>query len=218
MEMISFKRFSEQLSIVQERVLNLFNDNEKHFDIRRQYAKEVWEMLQVAYSKIGGIKGNGFNTIDDMIQNIPFWKLVRKNEKIVAVVMYKGKQGRKMVAIATDGSEDGKIALGTILKDDLFPRDAHQFKSGSRSYFEISDKALSLLKNAVGNMELLKDMAKTFDEVKRIQKGDEILRPPADDGHLKRFPELKDYFYQRELGGELHTKIMFGYDGQMIER
>lgn len=57
-----------------------------------------------------------------------------------------------------------------------------------------------------------------IDEVKRIQKGDEILRPPADDGHLKRFPELKDYFYQRELGGELHTKIMFGYDGQMIER
>ena len=216
MEIISFNKFVET-QVVQERVLNLFNDNEKHLDVRKQYALDVWNMLQVAYADIGGIKGNGFGSVEDMIEKIPFWKLVRKNDKIVSVVMYKGKQGRKMVAIASDGTEAGKLGLGTILKDDLDPSDVHNFKSGSRAYFEISDKPLSLLKKVAG-MRTLKSMARSFKEVERIQFEDEIVRPPKDDPHFERFPELREFFYQRELGGKMHTKIMFGYDGQMITR
>ena len=50
----------------------------KQDEDRKKYAKQVWDLLQSSYAKIGGIKGQGFSSVDDMIANIPFWKLFQR--------------------------------------------------------------------------------------------------------------------------------------------
>ena len=50
-------------SHLQTSVESLFQEKEKYVD-------EVWDMLQTAYSSIGGIKGSGFESKEDMIKKI----------------------------------------------------------------------------------------------------------------------------------------------------
>ena len=102
--MDTFKRFLE------ERFVNLLHDDPR----KHQYANEVHGMLQKAYEKIGGIHGSGFRDKHDMIKNIPMWKLKKKGGKIVSAVFYKDKDGRKSVATASDGSEEGKKGVAEI--------------------------------------------------------------------------------------------------------
>ena len=209
--MKSFKSFIHQESneMVLERFVNLF---EKDIEERKKYAEEVWNILQTTYAKIGGIKGNGFNNVDDMIQNIPFWKLVRKNGKIVTVVMYKTKDGRKLVACGTDGSNEGKEGLLAILMNDM--QDPIN-KSTSRAFFEVSDKLLFFIVNRLG-YDFVKKFVVELPEVKRIMSRDEILPILSDDIEAKNHPLLAKYFYRRDIGGHLHTKIMIGVDGKYL--
>ena len=62
--MVSFKEF------LNESYKNITDHSEKE-----KYAEEVFNLLQRAYAKIGGLKGNGFQSPEDMIEKIPFWKL-----------------------------------------------------------------------------------------------------------------------------------------------
>lgn len=64
--MVSFKEF-----LLNESYKNLTSKEEKE-----KYAKEVYSLLQSAYSKIGGLKGNGFQSKEDMIEKIPFWNFL----------------------------------------------------------------------------------------------------------------------------------------------
>lgn len=194
--MVSFKRF------LTERFLNIFQSDT---DQRKQYAETVWAMLQKAYETIGGIKGSGFNSIDDMVANIPFWKIVRRGTDITAVVMYKDKSGRKLVAVATNGTDQGKKDLAEMMIADL---------SKDRAFMELSDIALKFMVRQVG-YDLLKKYAKRPPEVEKILK-DEIH--PADQSGINwnAHPPLRDYFYQREIGGHWHTKILFGTTGNKI--
>jgi hypothetical protein len=138
-----------------------------------------------------------------MIKNIPFWKLVKKNDEIVAGIMYKDRDGRKGVASFTDGTDAGKAGISDIKRAEF-----------GRSYSEISGKALGFTKKLLGTEFLLK-YAKTPEEAAKIL-GDEIFPVPADDENIRYTPELKNFFYQRELGGKLHTKVMFGTTGKKI--
>ena len=85
----------------------LFESYQNIFDeeTKRKYANEVFELLQNAYSKIGGIKGSGFSSPEDMIQNIPFWKLFIYKGKVI----YINASGTdpKSWYIILDKSEDG---------------------------------------------------------------------------------------------------------------
>jgi len=196
--MESFKQFLQ--TPLNERILNLFNkDTEK----REEYAEEVFNLLQLSYKSQGGIKGSGFKSPEDMIKKIPFWKIVRKDGKIVAGVMYKDKGGRKSVASFTDGTSIGKDALIDIKKDDF-----------NRAFVEMSGRALGFSKKILGLDHILK-YAKTPEEASKIL-GTELQPVPDDDENIKFSPELKDYFYQREIGGKLHTKIMIGTSGKKI--
>lgn len=199
--------------IVMERVLNLFVD--RHDEEREQYGEIVMDILQKSYKKEGGIHGNGFRDVEDMKKNIPFWKLVRKNGEIVTVVMYKGKDGRKMVAAGTNGSEEGKEALATILMQDLDPPDRNRFDKGSRSFFEVSARALLFLTRQAG-YDFLIQFAVPISDVKIIMKDDEILMPEPNDPEYKEHPLLKKFFYARQIGDKIHTKIMFGVAGNAL--
>jgi hypothetical protein len=182
-----------------ETFINLKHGEEKML----QHADHVYGMLQKAYEPVGGLAG--FTSPQDMVKNIPMWKLHKKDGQIRAAMMYKDKEGRKAVAMASDGTHEGKKSLGKMLTDEF---------SRNRSYGELSDPALTFLKRHLPDGGL-KKIAVHPDQVAKIA-GEEIRKPPADDHHLKRHPELADHFYQRNIGGHWHTKLMIGQPGNKI--
>lgn len=181
-----------------ERYLNLFSSEEK-----KSEADAVWELIQQSYAPIGGIKGSGFDSKEDMIQNIPFWKCVRKSGKIVAVALYKDKQGRKRVAIGTDGTEVGKNSVRKIVAEDF-----------SRAYVEVSGPSFFSMVKHLG-IEFLKKYVKTPGEAQTLL-GEKLSEPSQSDPMVQKVPEFKEYMYSREIGGHQHTKIMLGTSGNKI--
>lgn len=188
---------------IEETFVNLFGDDPR----KHKHAKEVHDMLQQSYKKVGGIHGSGFRSPEDMVKNIPMWKLKRHNGKIVSAAMYKDKGGRKLVASGSDGSPEGKKGVVEIGKSDL---------STGRAYGEKSGPSLSALKKNKG-VDFIKQNAIPFNDVKKhVDKSDEIRKPQDDDEEVTRHPELKNHFYQRKIGDEWHTKIMLGKPGIKI--
>ena len=191
--------------LLSETYVNLLGSDKQQ---KEKYVDEVWEILKKSYSKIGGIKGRGFGSKQEMIEQIPFWKLVRKDGKIVAVVMYKDKKGRKMVAIGTDGSEEGQKATQDIYKNEF-----------SRSFFELSDRALGAVLKAVGEKFALKYI-KDIDTVKGLLKGNEVLEPDMNDSSVEfikdNYPKIAKHFYQRKIGDGLKHKVLMGTSGKVI--
>lgn len=167
-----------------ERISNLFKSDQIDKEL---YAEDVWNILQNSYRKIGGIQGNGFKSIDDMIKNIPMWKIFRRGGDIKVVMMYKDKQGRKRVAIGTDGTLEAKQMLAKMIQD--------EYKTG-RAFGEVSDNSLRFIQKQFTEDEFKKFVI-PVDTVKQLLPKDEIV-------------DIDGYFYKREIGGEWHTKLMLG--------
>lgn len=184
-----------------ERFVNLINSKEKE-----DYLDIVWDMIQKSYAPSGGIKGSGFGSKKDMLDNIPFWKIAKKNGKAVAVVLYKDKGGRKRVASATDGSVEGKDMLARMAKDDL---------TQQRSYAEVSGPSLKFIIKRYGD-----GLSKHFILPSEAEKilGVKLKYPvPKDDKEAVAHPELHRYFYIRDVNGAPLTKLMMGTPGQNIQ-
>jgi hypothetical protein len=187
--MISFRAF------ISEGYLNIFNSVQKE-----KYAEEAYSQLQNAYRKVGGLKGSGFETPFDMINNIPFWKIkLDANGRILAAAYYKDKEGRKRVAVSSDGTVTGKRILADIIVSDL--------KHG-RAYAEQSGSSLRFLVSQIG-YDGVKKYVLPIAKVSQIIP-DEIRDTPEDDVEVINHPELAEYFYQRKIGGHWHTKIAIG--------
>jgi hypothetical protein len=187
-----------------ERFINLLPGDE---EAKHKVKHEVYGLVQKAYANIGGMKGNGFESPDDMVKKIPMWKLHRKNGELKSVTLYKDKKGRKMVAAATDSSQEGKEGLSKLLSDDI---------TRKRAYTEVSGPALGFLKKHLPNRNV-KPFAMHYDDVQSHADGDEIRKAPENDPEIDKHPELKDHFYQRKIGGHWHTKIMLGTSGKRID-
>jgi hypothetical protein len=185
--------------ILVERFVNLLGDDPE----KDKYVDVVWDMITKSYARIGGIQGKGFSTKEDLINNIPFWKLVRKDGDIVAGAFYRDKAGRKRVAVATNGTDTGKVALASIMANDF-----------DRAYFEVSDPSLGFMIKQVG-LDFVQGYARSVEQAQQIS-GDELQAPPADDPHVVKYPSLANNFYQRDIGGHMHTKIMLGTTGNKI--
>lgn len=160
-----------------EKYKNLFSYSQKS-----KYIDELFNMLISSYESIGGIKGRGFATPDDMLYNIPFIKIVLKNNKIVAAIFYKDKNGRKGVAMCTDGTKDGYIELKNIMRE--------EFK---RSYFEVSHM-------------MLKFLQKNFPDLFEQYKIPNNLNLKIFDNIIP----IDDYFYKRKIKDTFITKIALG--------
>jgi hypothetical protein len=197
-------RFSDyrKSKLIMEHYVNLIGDHpDKH-----KYKNQLFDMLSKAYEDQGGIHGSGFSSPDDMVENLPMWKLHTKNGQLKAAVLYKDRGiGRKMVAVASDGSDEGKRGASDMLKSDFVQ---------SRAHSEVSGKALSFIKKQVH----VGSLAKSFEDAKAYHaaRGDEISRPAEDDPEVLRHPELKDKFYSRKIGDQVHTKILLGTLGKTI--
>ncbi len=178
--------------ILKETIINLFDKNEKS-----EYADEVWELITNAYDKLGGIKGSGFTSKNDMIENIHMWKLSKYHGKITSAILYKDKKGRKIVATATDKSEHGIKSLKNNIVNDIV---------NSKSYVEISANLLSFIYKNIPN---LRDYAFNIKDVETIL-GDDIFDVEDDDIEAIKYPTLKPFLYKRYIGDSLITKIMVG--------
>lgn len=174
---------------INESVQNFF---EHDIVQKKKYAQQVWDILQEAYKSQGGIKGNGFNSIDDML-NIPFWKLDIVDEQVVCVFMYKFKKEspsdgnlRKLVAlgISRQHADVARKKMSNILKQEF-----------SRSILEISGLMLDYVEKKFP--EELKKYLMTAEDAMKVLPNDDIV--PID-----------KFKYNRMIGGHYHEKIMLG--------
>ena len=190
--------------LLTESYVNLVGD--KSIDDKNKYKNEVYDLLKKTYETAGGIKGNGLDSPESMVEKIPFWKLKFKNGKLVAGALYKDKTGRKRVAIFHDNTPEGKSLAVQTMSDDI--------KLG-RAYVEVSKGSLQSLKKRNGLDFILKN-AIPIDKVKQVSK-DEIRPVDDDDAEVLKHPELKDFFYKRTINGKFETKIMLGKIGNSLK-
>ena len=162
--------------ILLEHYINLHTPEEKS-----KYVDDVWDMLQKAYEPVGGFKSAASK--DELIDDSSVWKLVRRGGKIVTVMIYKDKYGRKSIACATDGSIRGKTDLVKAKGDDNRLRRAWAEVSGAVERIMIRTKA-----TPVSNKYAEKLTGKV------------ILGYDVDGIH-----------YTRMIAGEPHVKAIYGY-------
>lgn len=80
---------------------------EEDVELKNQYIDQVWQILQDSYKDIGGLQI--FGRPQDLLKANNMWKMVTRNGKVVAVVIYKRRNGgRKLVAGGSDGTDTGK--------------------------------------------------------------------------------------------------------------
>ena len=97
--------------VLNERFVNVFTPEDKE-----AYMDEVWNLLELTYAEIGGLMGAGK---ENLAKTPGIWKLVRKNNKIVAGILYRDLAGRKIRLVLHDDSEQGRNWVKKILKDDI---------------------------------------------------------------------------------------------------
>lgn len=187
------KSFNEFL--ITETFKNLFV---KDKDKREVYADQVWDVLQMSYKRIGGIKGNGFKSKDDMIKNIPFWKLNVKDGKVIALIMYKDTGGRKSVAAGTNKTPEGIAAFKKMVGDDF-----------TRSFGEKSGPMLGFVSKFYPEAEK-KYGIPAVDAIAHITK-----TKPKKAKDFELIPGEK-YLYRHKIGGEWIEKQAFGTRGKTI--
>ena len=151
--------------MLNERFVNVFTPEDK-----RAYMDQVWELLELTYAEIGGLMGAGK---DNLINTPGIWKLVRKDNKIVAGILYRDMAGRKIRLVLHNNSEQGKDWVKKIIKDDI---------ALGRSWGEVSG-ALETVMMKLG--------ARPVSNI----KAEEILGQPV--------KELSQdgYHYTRDVGG-----------------
>lgn len=199
--MYRFKQF------INESFKNAIGDS----PLKDMYADQVWDILQKSYAGIGGIKGSGFSTKQDMIDNIPMWKMAVKDGAVEVVIMYKDKGGRKSVAMGSTGSdyarkkipemftaelkrsygEKSKAALGTVLK--MYPEHV------ITPFLHDPDRARGILPNKT-----------LVTPIKDVHMND---WPEDAKFTISKYPFIKDYGYLRYIAGKPTFKVMVGTPG-----
>jgi len=147
-------------------------------------------LLQSSYASIGGLKGSGFKSVEDMVNNIKLWKLAKDNGKIVAGILYKDKHNiRKTVAIFTDGTKKGKEKFKNMIKDDF-----------ERASIEVSHDLLKYIQRNLTS--LVKKYAIPSDKVSNILGKDIKI--------------IDKYRYERDINGTKIIKMMLGTQKEFI--
>lgn len=153
-------------------------------DEMKKYADDVWKILTKSYEYCGGMAG--MNSVEQLIDETSLWKLVRRNNEIVACSVYNKKRGgRKACYAGTNGTEEGIRGLKKIMQEDNLLPDR-------QAWGEFSGKSVSTMFNQ-GAMPIRAEIAR------------EIMKD-------KEFIEIKPdgYYYTRKIGGHPHTKLMMG--------
>lgn len=195
------------------------NENFKNFvgadsiEDRKVWADRVWDLLQKTYEKIGGIKGSGFASVEDMVNNIPFWKIFTRGEKVLVALFYKEKAGRKIVALGTDGSPEAKTILTNVIVNGL--KVAWGEKSKAVLIYMMSNIGINALRpflltpEEAAKLLGVETMRLTPAIIEQLSKHDLLVYKRYED-------DLKDYFYVRNIHGEYFLKVAIGTPNKKI--
>jgi len=156
-------------------------DSEKVFIV-----DEVYSILENAYRDVKG--GLHFQSCDDLLLNTAMWKVIYSDTTIVGVIIYKAKQGLKMVAMGL--SSNLKRSYNNIVKQTL----VHLFKlTFSYTWMELSEGAEKFILKHGGSKYILPNhLAKELTKKEIIEL--------CDDG----------VHYKRVIKGVVKTKIIVG--------
>jgi hypothetical protein len=160
-------------------------------EVKSQYHDKAHAMLKASYKSVGGYGGLGHGSEEEhraISQDINhpdhIIKLKKRAGEPHAVAIYKKANGRKLIAAGTNGTDEGKQHLYRMVKDD------HRDK---RAWAEVSHAMEHIFKKQ-GHPEIPNEKAHEL-------TGKEILKHNPDNS------------YDREIGGEVHTKRMMGHPG-----
>jgi hypothetical protein len=78
---------------------------------RVNHLNRVWEILQNSYKNVNG--GLLFKNKEDLLNNTNEWKLIFYNGHIIAVMVFKSKFGKKIVALGRD-SNYGELSIRAL--------------------------------------------------------------------------------------------------------
>lgn len=170
---MNYKQFLE------ERFISLTNAEAK-----LKMSHEVWYLLHKTYEEIGGLMGAN---VHDLVHAKGIWKLVRKNGKLIAGIIYRDTEfGRKIRLVFHDATPEGKAWLKKILQEDI---------SRNRSWGEISG-ALETVMVRMGAKLVRNDQVHTFLKVPK-----DNIKHLHPDGH----------HYDREVApGVIKTQVLLG--------
>jgi predicted esterase YcpF (UPF0227 family) len=187
-EVLSKEELKESQRL-RERIINCWTkeDMKKHLD-------EVWNVLSIAYESLGGLICFP-NGPEELLAESMLWKIARIDGEIVAINAYKkNPNGRKLLVGGGDGSPEGRKAFYHMLKEDID-------MEGRSSFVESSD-GMEAVYGKLGGVPIPSDQVEEI-----LNRG----KPKSEWKHIKR--ESDQFHYTREIGGEMHTKIMFGNFG-----
>lgn len=172
--------------VINEHFTNIFVKKESDKELLNKYKDQVWDILYNAYQNLpGGMAG--CDSVEDLIKDSEFWKLVTKNDKVLAVFIYNFKRGgRKIQYAGRIAGDEGRKAFYKVVEEDtkLIERETWTEVSGAPEYIYKEKMGMTPIPADVAQM-ILKD--KPFISIDK-------------DG----------YHYTRMIGGEPHTKIMLG--------
>lgn len=146
---------------------------------------EVFAILKDAYKDVKG--GLHFICEDDLISKTDLWRVIYLDENIVGVIIYKAKQGLKMVALGIANiSRTTKLFVKTMLTS-IFNL------TFNTSWMEVSESVERFILNIGGDMFFINNSLAG----KLI--GKDIVSLDAN-----------GYHYKREILGVVKTKVMIG--------
>ena len=171
---------------LEEHFLNI-GLNPKHEKYREHHRNDIHDILHSSYKTVDGGysgKGSGSKEESDAIHNDitnSLIKATKKDGKITAVSLYKNQHGRKLIALGTNGTEEGKKDIRKI---------SHEDNSHKRAWGEYSGAAEKMTRK-IGMPQIPSSEAE-----KLIGKKVTLLN--------------KDR-YKRKIGHEEHEKTLLGH-------
>jgi hypothetical protein len=175
-------------SFITEKILSI-GINPEHEVHREKHRQEIHDMIHKSYSDpsiggYGGLKSGSKEESDAIHKDITdsAIKATKRNGKITAVNLYKKQHGRKSIASASDGSEQGKKDWKKTKIEDHEQKRAWGEVSGAVEHSQRKMGVPVVHSNRAG--ELLNKSVKQH----------------ADGEH-----------YDRKIGGEMHTKVIMGH-------
>ena len=167
---------------------------------KRRYAGIIWDMIQHAYTYIGGCKSfdeyDGDGGYKDFLEGRYIWRIYfGEGKKIMGVMIYKAtKFGRKRIVSCALNRE----IYNELLKSDLV--------KSHHVYGEVSGKSEHLLsKNDRVNWVNKEDVGTVLgrDKVVNLDRDEDVDK-------MERIPYDSRRHYYRSIGGSKHRKAMFG--------
>ena len=173
------------MNLIEHFVTAWNNDNKT----KGLYFNDVIDILEKSYEPIGGLIS--LPDRKEILNSQHIWKLVTRNNKVTACIIYKGKaNNRKLILAGTDGSKQGKEDLKLILKDDI--RDLRRGTWG-----ELSGAMEHIYLDTLKGNAVPKEISSAIMQV--LGKDARAVSDNSDKIH-----------YTRTIGGQKHQKAMVG--------